>query len=174
MRFSQNVRGPLDLSFSARKSTHQWLRFLSKLEKPHFLAILGHFGPKFPNLGQTRIFPKNRALSLFYLYCPLTSPEKPEQSHDPIPRTFITHARTDSRTDGRHFIEPNPLRGGSIKIIKFTSTLLAHFWKILEFASSDFDETSSKCSWHEKSDDGWVWSHVGPFLPGHAHYLGPN
>ena len=44
-----------------------------------------------------RFFQKNRALSLFYLYYPLTSPEKTEQSHDPIPRTL----RYDARTHGR-------------------------------------------------------------------------
>ena len=32
-----------------------------------------HFGPFFPNLGQTGIFPKNRALSLLSVYGPLTS-----------------------------------------------------------------------------------------------------
>ena len=102
MRFSQNVRGPLDLSFSAKKSTHQWLRFLSKLEKPHFWAILGHFGPKFPNFGQTRFFPKNRPLSLFYVYGPLTSQKKSDKTHDPISLT-LRHGRTYGRTDLRTY-----------------------------------------------------------------------
>ena len=44
--------------FQQKKSTHQWLRFSSKLEKPHFRAILGHFGPKFPNLGKRDFFRK--------------------------------------------------------------------------------------------------------------------
>ena len=104
MRFSQNVRGPLDLSFSAKKSIHQWLRFSSKLEKPHFRAILGHFGPKFPNLGQTRFFPKNRALSLFYVYGPLTSQKKSDKTHDPISLT-LRYGRTDGLMYGRQFIE---------------------------------------------------------------------
>ena len=36
MRFSQHVRGPLVLSFYAKKGTEKWLRFSSKLEKPDF------------------------------------------------------------------------------------------------------------------------------------------
>ena len=39
----QNIRGPLDLSFSAKKSTHQMTGFLSKLEKPHFWDIWAHW-----------------------------------------------------------------------------------------------------------------------------------
>ena len=31
-----------------------------------------------------------------------------------------------------------------------------------------------KCSWCEKNEDWSVWSHVHPFLPEHAHHLGPN
>ena len=77
-----------------------------------FWAILGTFSPIW---AQWDFFKKIGLLSLFYLYCPLTSPEKPEQSHDPIPRT-LRHARTDARTHPRtherHFIEPNPLKRG--------------------------------------------------------------
>ena len=51
--FLQHVRGPLVLSFYAKKSTHQWLRVLSKLKKPdfdQFSDILAIFrGPRTTN-----------------------------------------------------------------------------------------------------------------------------
>ena len=110
--FTEYQRTIRSIIFSKKKYSSMD-KLSGKTQKTHFWAILGYFGHIQPNLGTMRFFLKNRALSLFYPYYPLTSPEKTKQSHDPIPRTFITHARTDSRTDGRHFIEPNPLRGGS-------------------------------------------------------------
>ena len=98
MRFSQNVRGPLDLSFSAIKGTHQWTNFPAKVKK--HLAQFGH----------NEIISKKSGFSTFIIPPTVTSPEKTEQSHDPIPRTL--HYR-DGRTDERHFIEPNSLCGGS-------------------------------------------------------------
>ena len=43
-----------------------------------------------------RIFPKNRALSLFYVYGPLTSCKKIEKTNEPILRT-LRHGLTDRR-----------------------------------------------------------------------------
>ena len=62
--------------------------------------FLDHFGHFLPNLGQTRIFPKNWALSLFCVYWPLTSYKKSKKTNEPIPRK-LRHSRTDGRTDGR-------------------------------------------------------------------------
>ena len=55
--------------------------------------FLGYFGPFWPNLGQTRIFPKNRAPSDMSLYGPLTSCKVSEKSNEPIPRK-VPHPRT--------------------------------------------------------------------------------
>ena len=57
--------------------------------------FLGHFWPKSPNLGRTRIFPKNLALSFFFPYGPLTSCKKSEKSFEPIHRTCVADGRTD-------------------------------------------------------------------------------
>ena len=49
-------------------------------------AILGYFGPFLPNLGQMRIFSKNRALSVLCPYGPWTSCKKSGKSYEPILR----------------------------------------------------------------------------------------
>ena len=51
-----------------------------------FGPFLGHFGHFLPNLGQTRIFPKNRVPSLLCPYGPLTSCTKSEKTNEPFPR----------------------------------------------------------------------------------------
>ena len=43
-----------------------------KIPKTLFLGLLPIFGPFLPIFGKMRIFPKNPALSLFYIYSPLT------------------------------------------------------------------------------------------------------
>ena len=58
--------GPHFMSFVA-KSYYRNLRYNRKR------AILGYFGPFLPNLGQMRIFSKNRAPSLLFPYVPLIS-----------------------------------------------------------------------------------------------------
>ena len=58
--------------------------------------FLSYFGPFLPNLGQMRIFPKNRAPSLFILYGPLTSCKKPEKTDEPILRK-MRYERTDEQ-----------------------------------------------------------------------------
>ena len=69
--------------------------------------FVGHFGHFLPNLGQTRIFPKNRALSLLHVYYPLTSCKISEKTNEPIPGKLCharTHARTHEGTDRPEFI----------------------------------------------------------------------
>ena len=75
-----------------------WLNFLLKCK--NFI-----FGPFLPKIGKTRIFLKNRALSLFNPYWPLTSCKKSEKSYDSIPRK----SRPDGRKDGRHWIHKTSL-----------------------------------------------------------------
>ena len=75
--------------------------------------FLDHIGPFLPNLGKTRIFPKNRAMSLFYVYKPLTSYKKSEKTNEPIPRK-LRHGRTH----GREFIGPCRKAGSKKKNIK--------------------------------------------------------
>ena len=61
--------------------------------------FLGYFGPFLPNLGQTRVFPKNRALSLLSVYRCLTSCIISKKTNEPILRK-VCYARTHARTDG--------------------------------------------------------------------------
>ena len=70
------------------------IQFCAKVQKTYFWTFLGHFGPFFPNFGKMRVFPKNRALSLFYIYDPLTSCKKIEKTNEPILRT-LHHRRTE-------------------------------------------------------------------------------
>ena len=73
---------------------------LKKSPKSPFLGYFRHFWAK---MTKMRIFPKNRAPSLFLLYWPLTSCKKPEKTNDPILRTLIgqTDRLTDWQTDWR-------------------------------------------------------------------------
>ena len=48
--------------------------------------ILGQFGDLFVNVSKSRIFFKNPALSIFYIYSPLTSCKKSEKSLQPFLR----------------------------------------------------------------------------------------
>ena len=93
-RFLQNDRRPWVLSFQAKKSTHQWLRFCVKTPKTSFL---GHFGPFLPKFGQTGFFRKNRALSLLTHYESLSSYQKSEKTYDPILRK-VSNWQTDRQT----------------------------------------------------------------------------
>ena len=56
--------------------------------------ILGHFGHFLPNLGQTRILPKTPALSLFYVYYPLTSCKKSSKTAERFRRYSNLKNRT--------------------------------------------------------------------------------
>ena len=67
---------------------------LCKSPKTYFWAILCLFGPFLPIFEKMRIFPKNPALSLFYVYGPLTSCNKLEKTNEPILRT-VHHRQTD-------------------------------------------------------------------------------
>ena len=73
-------------------------QFCGKVQKPYFWAILGLFGPFLPIFEKMRIFPKNPALSLFYIYGPLTSLKISEKSNEPILRTFH-HGQTSDGGD---------------------------------------------------------------------------
>ena len=66
------------------------IQFCVKVQKPYFGAIF----------EKMRIFPKNPALSLFYVYGPLTSCKKIEKTNESILRT-LRHGQTDGRTDGQ-------------------------------------------------------------------------
>ena len=83
--------------------------------------FLDHFGPFLPNLGQTRVFPKNRALSLLSIHGPLTSCKISERTNDPIPRKCVTDVRTYVHTYGQTLIHrPLPQSRGSIsKLMNF-------------------------------------------------------
>ena len=72
------------------------IQFCVKVQKLYFWAILGPF------IEKMRIFPKNQALSLFYVYGPLTSRKKLEKTNEPILRT-LRHGQMDGhrQTDGR-------------------------------------------------------------------------
>ena len=80
-------------------ANHETLHFRSFLAKTNdsilhkslktlFLGLFGPFWALFQFLGKMRIFPKNRALSLFYIYGPLTSYKKIEKTNEPILRTL--------------------------------------------------------------------------------------
>jgi len=56
--------------------------------------------PIYPNFGQTRIFNKNRALSLFSQYGCLSSCKKSEKNNEPI----LRNQWTNEWTDGAEFI----------------------------------------------------------------------
>ena len=96
--------------FCRKLANHKTLHFrlfLAKTNDSIFCKspktlFLGLFRPFFPYFGKMRIFPKNRALSLFYVYGPLTSCKKSEKSNERILRKMCyarTHGRTDGRTD---------------------------------------------------------------------------
>jgi hypothetical protein len=51
--------------------------------------ILGYFDHIYCHAHFLRIFSKNRALSLFYIYDPLTSCQKSKKSNEPFPRTLV-------------------------------------------------------------------------------------
>ena len=75
-------------------------QFFAKVQKPYF-------GPLFEKM---RIFPKNAATSLFYVYGPLTSCKKLEKkTNEPILENFA------SRTDNTEFIGPSRCKRGSKK-----------------------------------------------------------
>ena len=67
---------------------------LRKSPKTLFLGIFSPFSPIFEKM---RIFPKNRALSLFSGNGPLTSCKKSEKNIEPILRKTVTGGKTDSK-----------------------------------------------------------------------------
>ena len=87
-------------------ANHKTLHFRSFLEKTNDSILrkspktlfLGLFRPFSPIFQKMRIFPKNPALSLFYIYGPLTSCKISEKTNEPIPRK-VRYGRTDERTD---------------------------------------------------------------------------
>ena len=70
---NRNFRKKLDNNKTLRFKTFPAKSNDSIFHKSPKTLFFGHFGPKCPNLGRTRFFPKNRALSLFFPYGPLTS-----------------------------------------------------------------------------------------------------
>ena len=72
--------------------TNGWI--FCKSPKTLFFPI---FGPFLPIFGKMRIFLKNRAPSLFYIYGPLTSCKKLKKTNEPILRT-LRHRMTDRQT----------------------------------------------------------------------------
>ena len=91
--------------FCRKLANHNTLQFRSFLGKTNdsifrkspktlFWATLGLFGHFLPIFENMRIFPKNPALSLFYIYGPLTSCKKLEKTNEPILRT-VNHRHTD-------------------------------------------------------------------------------
>ena len=65
-------------------------------------------------MGETRIFPKNRFPSLFYIYAPLSSCKISEKTNEPIPRK-MGYERTDGLTDEHEFIGHFSASGCPIK-----------------------------------------------------------
>ena len=90
----------------ANHKTLHFSPFLAKINdsilcKSPKTLFLGLFGPFLPIFGKMRVFPKNPALSLFYVYGPLTSCKITKKTNEPIPRKAHytrTHGRTDTRT----------------------------------------------------------------------------
>ena len=88
--------------FCRKLANHNTLHFRSFLAKTNDSILRkspktlfwGHFGPFLPIFEKMRIFPKNPALSLFYVYGPLTSCKKIEKTNEPILRT-LRHRQTD-------------------------------------------------------------------------------
>ena len=80
--------------------------------------IFGPFWALFAHYRVNEFFPKNPALSLFYVYGPLTSCKKLEKTNEPILRT-LHHGQTDGqmdrRTDDTEFIGPSRCKRGSKK-----------------------------------------------------------
>ena len=97
----------------ANHNTLNFRSFLAKtndsiLHKSPITLLLGLFVVFFPIFGQMRIFLKNRALSLFYIYGPLPSLKISEKSNESILRT-LRHRQTDDT----EFIGPSRLKCGS-------------------------------------------------------------
>ena len=82
-------------------------QFFAKVQKHYFWAF---FGPFLLIFEEMTIFPKNPALSLFYIYGPLTSCKKLEKTNEPILRTF-----RHGQTDDTEFIGPSRCKRGSKK-----------------------------------------------------------
>ena len=70
---NQNIIEKIILNKSINKENYELIHTEEKIEKVKFRLILGKFRHKCPNLGRTRIFPKNRAPLRFCPYGPLTS-----------------------------------------------------------------------------------------------------
>ena len=93
--------------FCRKLANHNTLHFRSFLAKTNDsifrkspkTLFLGLFWPFLPIFEKMRIFPKNPAVSLFYVYGPWNSCKKIEKTNEPILRT-LRHGLTD----GRHWI----------------------------------------------------------------------
>ena len=104
MRFSQDDKGHLVLPFSARKSTHQWLKFSSNSKNLDFWLFLRYFR----NLQRMAIFPQESVSLTFFTFIDVQLyAKKTETSYDPIPRK-MSDGRTNGRMDGSEFIGPFP------------------------------------------------------------------
>ena len=100
---------------------------LSKVQKPYFQVFWGLFGPLLPIFWKIRVFPKNRALSLFSLYGPLTSCKKSEKTNETILRKTVTDRQTDRQTDGRTTLNSQDLPRGCKKGLGST---YATYWSL--------------------------------------------
>ena len=79
---------PLTISRMSRKSLEPNSR---KVRKG---LILGTFSHIFPNFGKTRIFFKNPALSVIFLYRPPIESAISKESLEPLLRSRVTHTHT--------------------------------------------------------------------------------
>ena len=73
MRFSRWFHRKSKFSFSTLKSDHQWLRFPSKSAQSWKTLKNGCFWHCIVIIEWFRFFPGNPAVSVFLIYCPLTS-----------------------------------------------------------------------------------------------------
>ena len=74
-------------------------------ERCLFWAVFGHFEPVLPKFSRTGYIFKNQALSVFYVYCPLTSCKKSD------------------KTDGRFSSRPGTWHNLPFRVLHFSSPL---------------------------------------------------
>ena len=98
MRFSRWFHWKSKFSFSTLKSDHQWHRFPSKCAQSWKTLKNACFWHCIVIIEWSRFFPGNPAVSLFFLYHPLTWCKKAKKSSAWF-SAKIEHGRTDGRTD---------------------------------------------------------------------------
>ena len=83
------------------KRIYEWIRFLSKPQKPQFWAIYWDFlGPH----DQPEFIFQDWTSSLFLLHDYLTSRKKLEKNNDPVLGSCVANGRTDGRSNRAKFI----------------------------------------------------------------------